>query len=187
MIDELTRHLVKLEGSLPRCSKPRANIRPSARPCKSSLWGGCADVAIKCLPGKNLRASVVRSPAAPRFRQGFVNRAGFRAASTAISHQFLMDLRRGFVAKAAPFAHTPQAKGPRLEKPLGRRTMGHAISKGIRELARTLTCAFDPYRPELHYMRGPGPKWHAKRAAQATQAARPIDVHPLGEVVAARA
>jgi hypothetical protein len=19
---------------------------------------------------------------------------------------------------------------------------------------------FDPYRPELHYMRGPGPKWH---------------------------
>jgi hypothetical protein len=20
----------------------------------------------------------------------------------------------------------------------------------------------DPYRPELHYMRGPGPKWHAK-------------------------
>jgi hypothetical protein len=22
--------------------------------------------------------------------------------------------------------------------------------------------AFDPYRPELHYMRGPGPKWLAK-------------------------
>jgi hypothetical protein len=21
----------------------------------------------------------------------------------------------------------------------------------------------DPYRPELHYMRGPGPKWHEKR------------------------
>ncbi len=21
----------------------------------------------------------------------------------------------------------------------------------------------DPYRPELHYMRGPGPKWHAKQ------------------------
>jgi len=20
----------------------------------------------------------------------------------------------------------------------------------------------NPYRPELHYMRGPGPKWHAK-------------------------
>lgn len=23
---------------------------------------------------------------------------------------------------------------------------------------------FDPYRPELHYMRGPGPKWQAKHA-----------------------
>jgi hypothetical protein len=23
---------------------------------------------------------------------------------------------------------------------------------------------FDPYRPELHYMRGPGPKWRAKHA-----------------------
>jgi hypothetical protein len=29
----------------------------------------------------------------------------------------------------------------------------------VANLARTL---FDPYRPELHYMRGPGPKWHAK-------------------------
>jgi hypothetical protein len=27
------------------------------------------------------------------------------------------------------------------------------------DLART------PYRPERHYMRGPGPKWHAKHAA----------------------
>ena len=25
--------------------------------------------------------------------------------------------------------------------------------------------AFDPYRPELHYMRGPGPAWHAKHVA----------------------
>lgn len=25
-----------------------------------------------------------------------------------------------------------------------------------------ITRWFDPYRPELHYMRGPGPKWHAK-------------------------
>ena len=27
---------------------------------------------------------------------------------------------------------------------------------------RLIMIAFDPYRPELHYMRGPGPKWHAK-------------------------
>ena len=26
---------------------------------------------------------------------------------------------------------------------------------------------FDSYRPERHYMRGPGPKWHAKHAALA--------------------
>ena len=25
--------------------------------------------------------------------------------------------------------------------------------------------ASDPYRPELHYMRGPGPKWRAKNGA----------------------
>ena len=25
--------------------------------------------------------------------------------------------------------------------------------------------AFDPYRPELHYMRGPGPAWRAKYMA----------------------
>jgi hypothetical protein len=24
---------------------------------------------------------------------------------------------------------------------------------------------FNPYRPELHYMRGPGPKWRAKHQA----------------------
>ena len=28
----------------------------------------------------------------------------------------------------------------------------------------------DPYRPERHYMRGPGPKWHARdRPAGATR------------------
>ena len=27
---------------------------------------------------------------------------------------------------------------------------------------RFIMIAFDPYRPELHYMRGPGPKWRAK-------------------------
>jgi hypothetical protein len=42
------------------------------------------------------------------------------------------------------------------------------IAELVRNLAKAL---FDPYRPELHYMRGPGPKWHAKhdlpRAAKA--------------------
>jgi hypothetical protein len=45
----------------------------------------------------------------------------------------------------------------------------------IAELVRNLAKAvFDSYRPELHYMRGPGPKWHAKhdlpRAAKAVAA-----------------
>ena len=26
--------------------------------------------------------------------------------------------------------------------------------------------AFNPYRPELHYMRGPGPAWRAKHLGQ---------------------
>jgi hypothetical protein len=33
------------------------------------------------------------------------------------------------------------------------------LREALKDLARSL---FDPYRPELHYMRGPGPKWHAK-------------------------
>ena len=33
-----------------------------------------------------------------------------------------------------------------------------------RELVRIIT---DPYRPELHYMRGPGPKWQAKHGRPA--------------------
>jgi hypothetical protein len=28
------------------------------------------------------------------------------------------------------------------------------------------TRAFNPYRPELHYMRGPGPAWRAKHMAR---------------------
>jgi hypothetical protein len=30
------------------------------------------------------------------------------------------------------------------------------------DILRQLKSILDPYRPELHYMRGPGPKWHAK-------------------------
>ena len=29
---------------------------------------------------------------------------------------------------------------------------------------RLVAAARDPYRPELHYMRGPGPKWREKHA-----------------------
>jgi hypothetical protein len=37
------------------------------------------------------------------------------------------------------------------------------LAELVQNLARSL---FDPYRPEQHYMRGPGPKWHAKHDRQ---------------------
>jgi hypothetical protein len=36
-----------------------------------------------------------------------------------------------------------------------------AVARRWRRLRSTV---FDPYRPELHYMRGPGPKWRGKHA-----------------------
>jgi hypothetical protein len=36
-----------------------------------------------------------------------------------------------------------------------------------RRWRRLTTSMFDPYRPELHYMRGPGPKWRAMHARYA--------------------
>jgi hypothetical protein len=39
-----------------------------------------------------------------------------------------------------------------------------AIAAFWRDSTRRL---FDPYRPELHYMRGPGPKWREKHGEAA--------------------
>ena len=37
------------------------------------------------------------------------------------------------------------------------------LSAGLKNLWRDFFAkAFHPYRPELHYMRGPGPAWRAK-------------------------
>ncbi|MCS3452710.1 MULTISPECIES: hypothetical protein [Bradyrhizobium] len=43
----------------------------------------------------------------------------------------------------------------------------NAITTGLLNLIARIR---DPYRPELHYMRGPGPKWHAKHAVRAAAA-----------------
>jgi hypothetical protein len=43
--------------------------------------------------------------------------------------------------------------------------MCREFAEAVSELWRTIGHPFDCYRPELYYMRGPGPKWHAKRAA----------------------
>ena len=53
---------------------------------------------------------------------------------------------------------TASRKGP---SPKGRKRG----SRGdFAELMRAIRTLVDPYRPEQHYMRGPGPKWHAKHA-----------------------
>jgi hypothetical protein len=36
---------------------------------------------------------------------------------------------------------------------------------------RLIKSAGNPYRPELHYMRGPGPKWHAKHQGRSESGA----------------
>lgn len=43
------------------------------------------------------------------------------------------------------------------------------LHRMIADLWRTVRRdAFGAYRPELHYMRGPGPKWREKHAVAAT-------------------
>ncbi|MFO1110304.1 MAG: hypothetical protein U1E61_14045 [Bradyrhizobium sp.] len=48
---------------------------------------------------------------------------------------------------------TPAAGQARAEKP---------FAEFLAFWRAFFTRAFNPYRPELHYMRGPGPAWHAK-------------------------
>lgn len=40
---------------------------------------------------------------------------------------------------------------------------------------RFFATAFNPYRPELHYMRGPGPAWRAKHGMDAPFRLKPRD------------
>jgi hypothetical protein len=44
------------------------------------------------------------------------------------------------------------------------------LASELADVLRLVRSLFDPYRPELHYMRGPGPKWHAKHRAAAADA-----------------
>jgi hypothetical protein len=38
-----------------------------------------------------------------------------------------------------------------------------SLNRIVAKWQRLIEIAGDPYRPELHYMRGPGPKWRAKQ------------------------
>ena len=40
--------------------------------------------------------------------------------------------------------------------------MWHEFSRALRQLWRVCLGGEGAYRPDRHYMRGPGPKWHAK-------------------------
>ena len=42
--------------------------------------------------------------------------------------------------------------------------MRHDFSKTLRRLWRACLGGEGAYRPDLYYMRGPGPKWHAKHS-----------------------
>jgi hypothetical protein len=43
--------------------------------------------------------------------------------------------------------------------------VGQYVKSARTRWLKLLETARDPYRPERHYMRGPGPKWHAKHPA----------------------
>jgi hypothetical protein len=56
-------------------------------------------------------------------------------------------------------------------------SFGAQSLQALRQLFRDLS---DPYRPELHYMRGPGPKWREKHGSQKgsnREAVRPHMAH----------
>lgn len=58
----------------------------------------------------------------------------------------------------ASLASTPIAQPDAAE--------ARGLYRAVREFWRQFFVqAFSPYRPELHYMRGPGPAWHAKHGA----------------------
>jgi hypothetical protein len=50
--------------------------------------------------------------------------------------------------------------------------MWRDFSKALRELLE-IPGYGGAYRPDLHYMRGPGPKWHAKYGALAPKMSAP--------------
>ena len=51
--------------------------------------------------------------------------------------------------------------------------MRHDFFKVLRRAWRACLGGEGPYRPDLHYMRGPGPKWHAKYGTWLPKPPRP--------------
>jgi hypothetical protein len=99
------------------------------------------------------------------------------AAFAALSHKFLIVFGRSST-------QTGIEPGPSFPRPIygeaqrsgsGARVVWHHLAEAIREFQRAFADASSAYRPELHYMRGPGPKWRARRAGGASAAA-PLSV-----------
>jgi hypothetical protein len=44
------------------------------------------------------------------------------------------------------------------------------LASELAEILSLIKSLIDPYHPERHYMRGPGPKWHAKHGRPAAEA-----------------
>jgi hypothetical protein len=66
------------------------------------------------------------------------------------------------------------------------RKQGPRLSASLAVLWRSFCRdAFDPYRPELHYMRGPGPKWRAKHGVDEPGAEVPASPVPTQATPAA--
>jgi hypothetical protein len=57
---------------------------------------------------------------------------------------------------------------------------GPSLRAAVADLWRVVSGdLFDTYHPERHYMRGPGPKWHAKHVRQDVSA--PADLSRLAK------
>jgi hypothetical protein len=56
-----------------------------------------------------------------------------------------------------------KVRGTKAVRMSAARREAPSLAVDLADLVHRLAHAlFDTYRPELHYMRGPGPKWHAK-------------------------
>jgi hypothetical protein len=67
-------------------------------------------------------------------------------------------VKRAFEKNRARTSHAGRRKNT------AERIMWRDLSRALRALWRIPGESSGSYRPDLHYMRGPGPKWHAKHA-----------------------
>jgi hypothetical protein len=65
--------------------------------------------------------------------------------------------------------------------------MWRDFSKAVAEVWRASGEPCSAYRPDLHYMRGPGPKWHAKYDGLCQQTERDTPKAPVQHAAAAPA